>query len=258
MESGDRHTRKPEQNEPAASNVVRLRRAWRGPEEAAEPASGGRFDSDEAWFGSREELVPFGPSAGASSAAEDFWGERSAAIQSAVRPPIASRDARQRSRAPIPWRAVLPAIAVCAGAALVAVAIQTEQLHRPAVAARSSHVATVDTESARATGSGALSSPGSRHVARRSRVSHRETAVQHRRSAVAAHPALAVTSSGATAEPASYSRPTVNVSSGGGVATSVSASPAASSSSASSGSGGPSSGSGGPSGSAPFGPGYPG
>ena len=73
-----RHTEAGEQEARPRANVVRLPRDWLGP---------------------REDLVPFGPRASSEDAIEpptsanDFWGERSAAIHDAVEAPAAGARA---------------------------------------------------------------------------------------------------------------------------------------------------------------------
>jgi hypothetical protein len=87
-----RHTEAGEQEARPRANVVRLPRDWLGP---------------------REELVPFGPRASSEDAeepppsADDFWGERSAAIHDALEAPAdsarvtaAARSLRRFDRRP--------------------------------------------------------------------------------------------------------------------------------------------------------------
>jgi hypothetical protein len=77
------------------------------------------------WLGPREELVPFGPRAGSAEAGEppspsDFWGEQSAAIQSAVQaPPTRDDPAGSDGGIRIDRRALAAAAAVLAVAAAV-------------------------------------------------------------------------------------------------------------------------------------------
>lgn len=83
------------------------------------------------WLGPREELVPFGPSAASDRAtepppsAEDFWGERSAAIHDALQAPpdpvVASAGARARRR--IRTRPLAAAVGGLAVAVLLIIAV---------------------------------------------------------------------------------------------------------------------------------------
>src|SRR6202042_1687527 len=96
------------------------------------------------WLGPREELVPFGPRAAsrvpdessptddAAPSAEDFWGERSAAIHGALQAPAdwAAADPDPTDRGPVGARAIRlrgfdrrAAAAATAGLAAVAVMV---------------------------------------------------------------------------------------------------------------------------------------
>ena len=115
MEDGP-HTDDVEDTSQSTSKVVRLPRDWLGP---------------------HEELVPFGKRAapagverggaepsGPPPSAEDFWGERSAAIHDAVQSPADEGGAASASRTTSP-HAIAPARRRLAAASILAVAAAT-------------------------------------------------------------------------------------------------------------------------------------
>jgi hypothetical protein len=118
-----RNTETGEQEARPRANVVRLPRDWLGP---------------------REELVPFGPSASSEGteelppSAEDFWGERSAAIHDALEAPadisgapVGVQARRRFDRKPRPVALGVLAIAFLAALAVVSTVFGTDGGHRP-------------------------------------------------------------------------------------------------------------------------------
>ena len=256
---------------------MRLDREWQGPvsaETAGPPSSTRRFDSAKAWFGSEEELVPFGAAADDPtpahdvSTADDFWGERSAAVQTPVRAPSArAESARGRGRSSHwPSRpAVLSAAGLCAGLTVVVLAVQagTQEAHPPA-SGRSAPSVSADTESLRHNTAGSAGlSPRARPTAHE--VQHRAARHAGRPRHTSGAPAQSSTSNqtlGTATEPTSYTPSSsgggASGGSSGGGASGGSSGQAVSGSGPAATSAGASSGHAGPSGSAPFGPGYPG
>ena len=129
MEDGP-HTDGVEDTSQSTSKVVRLPRDWLGP---------------------HEELVPFGKRAapagverggaepsGPPPSAEDFWGERSAAIHDAVQSPAEDGGAASASRTTSP-HAIAPARRRLAAASILAVAAATATVIAVLNAAGPSH-----------------------------------------------------------------------------------------------------------------------